>query len=49
MEEALRQSEEKYRSILENIRESYFEVDLAGNYTFFNTSLCRLTGYSMED
>jgi diguanylate cyclase (GGDEF)-like protein/PAS domain S-box-containing protein len=49
MEEALRQSEEKYRSILENIRESYFEVDLAGNYTFFNTSLCRLTGYSMEE
>jgi len=48
-EEALRLSEEKYRSILENIRESYFEVDLAGNYTFFNTSLCRLTGYSIEE
>ena len=48
-EEVLRQSEEKYRSILENIRESYFEVDLAGNYTFFNNSLCRLTGYSKEE
>jgi len=48
-EEILRQSEEKYRSILENIRESYFEVDLAGNYTFFNDSLCRLTGYSREE
>lgn len=43
-EVALRQSEEKYRSILENIQEAYFEVDLAGNFTFFNDSLCRLTG-----
>ncbi len=42
--EALRQSEEKYRNILENIQEAYFEVDLAGNFTFFNDSLCRLTG-----
>jgi diguanylate cyclase (GGDEF)-like protein/PAS domain S-box-containing protein len=49
MEEALRQSEEKHRSILENIRESYFEVDLAGNFTFFNDSLCRLTGCSREE
>lgn len=48
-EEALRQSEEKYRSILENIREAYFEVDLAGNFTFFNDSLCRLTGCSREE
>ena len=39
-EEALRQSEEKYRTILENIQEGYFEVDLAGNFTFFNDSLC---------
>ena len=49
MEEALRQSEEKHRSILENIRESYFEVDLTGNFTFFNDSLCRLTGCSREE
>ncbi|MHB8138036.1 MAG: sensor domain-containing protein [Smithellaceae bacterium] len=48
-EEAQRQSEEKYRSILENIRESYFEVDLYGNFTFFNDSLCRLTGCSREE
>ena len=35
MEEALRQSEEKHRTIIENIRDGYFEVDLAGNYIFF--------------
>ena len=48
-EEALRQSEEKYRSILENIQEAYFEVDLTGNFTFFNDSLCRVTGCSREE
>ncbi len=47
--EALSESEEKYRSILENIQEAYFEVDLAGNFTFFNDSLCRITGCERED
>jgi PAS domain S-box-containing protein len=45
-EEALKQSEEKYRTILENIDDGYFEVDIAGNFTFFNDSMCRLIGYS---
>ena len=49
IEESLRQSEEKYRSILENIQEAYFEVDLTGNFTFFNDSLCRLTGSSRQE
>jgi len=40
MEEALQESEEKYRTILENIEDSYYEVDLAGSLTFFNDSLC---------
>ena len=44
-EEALRESEERYRTILENIEDGYFEVDIAGNLTFFNDSLCRLNGY----
>jgi PAS domain S-box-containing protein len=45
-EEALKQSEEKYRTILENIEDGYFEVDIEGNFTFFNDSMCRLIGYS---
>ena len=49
IEEALRQSEEKYRNILETIQEGYFEVDLAGNFTFFNDAICRLYGYSREE
>ena len=49
MEAALRQSEEKYRTILESIQEGYFEVDLNGNFTFCNDSMSRLTGYSKEE
>ena len=48
-EELVRESEERYRSILENIAEGYYEVDLAGNFTFFNVSVCHLLGYSKEE
>jgi two-component system NtrC family sensor kinase len=48
-EEALRQSEERYRTILEEMEDSYFEVDLAGNLTFVNSSACRHLGYSREE
>ncbi|MFP4532964.1 MAG: PAS domain S-box protein [Desulfobacterales bacterium] len=43
-EEALRKSEEKYRAVLENIEDGYYEVDLAGNFTFFNDFVCRTSG-----
>jgi len=49
MEEALRASEEKYRTILDNIEEGYFEVGLGGNFTFFNDSLCRSLGYTRDE
>jgi len=48
-EEALRESEERYRNILESIEDGYFEVDLAGKFTFFNDSLCRIMGYSRDE
>jgi PAS domain S-box-containing protein len=48
-EEALRQSEEKYRAILESMQEGYFEVDLAGNFTFINDAECRNLGYSRQE
>ncbi|MFO8113284.1 MAG: PAS domain S-box protein [Desulfosalsimonadaceae bacterium] len=47
--EALEASEEKYRSILATIEDGYFEVDIAGNLTFFNDSLCRILGYSRAE
>jgi PAS domain S-box-containing protein len=48
-EEEIRKSEEKYRTIIENIREGYFEIDPAGNITFFNDSACRILGYSSDE
>jgi PAS domain S-box-containing protein len=45
VEKALKGSDEKYRAILETIEEGYFEVDLAGNLTFLNDSLCKILGY----
>lgn len=48
MEQALRESEEKYRTIIENIEDGYYEVDLAGNFTFFNAALSRIAGYPRE-
>ena len=49
IEEALRESEEKYRSILNSIQEGYYEVDLSGNLVFFNDSLCGLLKYTREE
>jgi PAS domain S-box-containing protein len=48
-EEALRQSEEKYRIILQSIEDGYYEVDLAGNMTFFNDAMCRILGYPRDE
>jgi two-component system, cell cycle sensor histidine kinase and response regulator CckA len=48
-EKALRESEDKYRNILANIQEAYFELDLAGNLTFVNDAACRIIGYSKEE
>jgi PAS domain S-box-containing protein len=45
----LRQSEEKYRTILENIEDGYYEVDFDGNFIFLNDSMCLLFGYSQEE
>ncbi len=50
LEEVLRQSEEKYRTaIIEEITEGYYEVDLAGNFTFVNDSMTLLLQYSREE
>lgn len=45
-EKGLRESEKRYRNILDNIQEGYYEVDLTGRMIFFNPSLCVILGYS---
>ena len=49
MEEALRQSEERYRTIIKEMEEWYFETDLAGNVTFFNDIFATILGYTQEE
>ncbi len=56
MEEALRESEarhreqeERYRNILDNMEEAYYEVDLKGNLTFFNAAAVANLGYSNSE
>jgi len=49
VEQALKESEESGWTILENIQEGYYEVDLAGNYTFFNSFMSKIFGYTKEE
>ena len=38
----------KYKTILESIEDGFFETDLRGRLTFFNSSICKMTGYTRE-
>jgi diguanylate cyclase (GGDEF)-like protein/PAS domain S-box-containing protein len=49
LEEALEKSEERYRTILAEIQEGYYEIDLAGSFTFVNDATCRQLGYTREE
>lgn len=47
-EAALRQSEEKYRELLESFRDGVFSVDREGRFTYVNEVLARRAGWSRE-
>ncbi len=49
MEDTLRQSEKKYRETLEQIDDGYYEVDLKGDFIFFNGSMCKILKYAPEE
>ncbi len=49
LEKAIGYSEKRYRTILESMEDAYFEIDLAGNFTFVNNAVCRDLGYSREE
>jgi PAS domain S-box-containing protein len=44
-----RQSEEKYRFLVDNIKEVIFQIDAAGNYTFLNAAWTEITGFSIPE
>ena len=48
-EDALNKSETRYRTIIETIEEGYYELDRAGNFTFFNDRVCEILGYGRDE
>jgi PAS domain S-box-containing protein len=48
-EDELRNSEQKYRTILQDMNDMYYELDLKGNMTFFNKALLLLTARTPEE
>ncbi len=48
-EEALRQSEKRFRELFENANDIIYTLDLDGNFTSVNKAMERLTGYPREE
>lgn len=47
-EESLQESEEKHRTIIESSEDSYYEVDISGNFKYLNDSMSKILGYSKD-
>jgi diguanylate cyclase (GGDEF)-like protein/PAS domain S-box-containing protein len=48
-EQALIESDMRFRAILESIEDGYYEVDLEGNLTFFNNPISENLGYTEDE
>ncbi len=48
-EEALRESEKKYRSVVTNLKEVIFQTDASGRLTFLNSAWTEITGFSLDE
>lgn len=46
---ALKESEERYRNILKNMEEGYWEMDLNGYFTFVNEAECKIHKRTKEE
>src|SRR5579875_747980 len=45
----LLENHQKYRDILDNIHDGYYEIDLSGNIKSVNKSLCEILGFSRDE
>jgi len=41
--------EDRYRVLIEDVADGFYEVDLQGNFRFFNDALCRIFGYARDE
>ena len=42
-------SNERYKAFVDNIEEGVYELDIKGNFLYFNDSLCKILGYPREE
>ncbi|HKK99713.1 MAG TPA: PAS domain S-box protein [Desulfotignum sp.] len=45
----MKANEKKFSAVIESIEDGYYEVDLAGNFVFFNQPMCDILGYTGEE
>jgi PAS domain S-box-containing protein len=46
---ALLEADNRYHSFFENMEQGYYEIDLKGNFIFFNDFTCNIFGYSKDE
>ncbi len=48
-EEAIRRAEQRYRSVVDNVKEVIFQTDAAGIWSFLNPAWTEITGFSIDE
>ncbi|MBN1375587.1 MAG: PAS domain S-box protein [Dehalococcoidia bacterium] len=48
-DKVLKRSEERFRTVLEDMDNGYFELDSHGHYTFVNDAMCKILGLSRAE
>jgi two-component system cell cycle sensor histidine kinase/response regulator CckA len=49
VKEALRKSEDRYRTLVENATDMVYKTDETGHFTFVNPAMLRITGYEEDE
>jgi PAS domain S-box-containing protein len=49
LQSELLQSQQRYKAIVENIEDGYFEVEPGGKYVFLNEAYCKSFGYRIDE
>lgn len=44
-----KRNEQRFQSLMQSSREGYFELNLQGDFVFFNDAVCRIMGYSRQE